>query len=52
MAIVKESGLACACANFPGVVTDATNAFELPRLQIHDWNRQQFAEVLDRWLHP
>ena len=50
MSIVKESGFVCACANFPGVVTGSTNAYELPRLQVHHWGRAEFARVLDHWL--
>lgn len=46
---VQESGFACACSNFGGLVTRSSNRFLLPRFQPMNWDADQFAGVLEEW---
>jgi peptidoglycan/xylan/chitin deacetylase (PgdA/CDA1 family) len=50
VALVRESGYQCAIANFPGLLTSATDRFEIPRLQMHDYDEREFDRVLCQWL--
>jgi peptidoglycan/xylan/chitin deacetylase (PgdA/CDA1 family) len=50
MTLVRDAGFLCACANFPDLVTPNTNRYEIPRLQVHDWDGEEFDRVLDGWL--
>jgi peptidoglycan/xylan/chitin deacetylase (PgdA/CDA1 family) len=50
VAIVREAGFACACSSFGGVVEKSTDRFQLPRVHVQDWNEEEFAGFLSRWL--
>jgi peptidoglycan/xylan/chitin deacetylase (PgdA/CDA1 family) len=50
VALVRELGFAGACANFPDLVRPATDRWEVPRLQVRDWDGETFARHLDTWL--
>jgi peptidoglycan/xylan/chitin deacetylase (PgdA/CDA1 family) len=50
VALVRELGFAGACANFPGLAGVGTDPFEVPRLQVRDWDGDTFARQLDAWL--
>jgi peptidoglycan/xylan/chitin deacetylase (PgdA/CDA1 family) len=46
MALVREAGYVYACANFRGTYDENTNRFEIPRIQVEDWNADQFEHEL------
>lgn len=50
VALVRELGFLGACSNFPGLVGRDTFRFEVPRLQVQDWDGATFARQLDGWL--
>ena len=47
--IVREAGFACACSTVTDVVEPSTDHFQLPRVQVPDWNGKKFAKWLSRW---
>lgn len=51
MTLLQETGFACACANFSGAVYRRTDRLQLPRIYVRDWDGDQFAKVLSKWLH-
>jgi glycosyltransferase involved in cell wall biosynthesis/peptidoglycan/xylan/chitin deacetylase (PgdA/CDA1 family) len=46
---VREAGFSCACSTLPGVVWQDTERFQLPRVQIEDWDGQEFSRKLSMW---
>jgi peptidoglycan/xylan/chitin deacetylase (PgdA/CDA1 family) len=50
VALVRELGFASACANFAGLLDPGTDPFEVPRLQVRDWDGATFGYQLDAWL--
>ena len=47
--IVREAGFSCACSTQADVVRLSTERFQLPRLEVRDWNGEEFAGQLSRW---
>src|SRR5207244_3857969 len=45
---VRAAGFARACCAIPGVVRRATTRFELPRMEVRDWDGDSFARRLAR----
>ena len=51
VAIVRESGFACACAAFPGIVRSGADVHQLPRLLVRDDDGDRLAELLWTYFH-
>jgi peptidoglycan/xylan/chitin deacetylase (PgdA/CDA1 family) len=49
VALVREAGFTYACSNVPGVVTQSTDRFQLPRIQAHNWDGETFWKHLQEW---
>lgn len=47
--LVEEAGFDCACSTSPTVVTKDSSKFELPRLQVQDWDGDEFSRQLSLW---
>lgn len=47
--IVRETGFRCACSNFPGRVDSRTDAFQIPRVLVRDWDGNRFEAQLREW---
>jgi peptidoglycan/xylan/chitin deacetylase (PgdA/CDA1 family) len=51
VAIVREAGFTCACANVGETVGESSAPFELPRVQLQDWDGETFAHCLSEYFH-
>jgi peptidoglycan/xylan/chitin deacetylase (PgdA/CDA1 family) len=49
VAIVKACGFQTACANIPGLVSQSTDPYQLPRMFMGNWSRAEFARKLAEW---
>jgi peptidoglycan/xylan/chitin deacetylase (PgdA/CDA1 family) len=47
--VVREAGFSCACSTRAGVVKLSTERFQLPRVEVQDWNGEEFARQLSSW---
>lgn len=48
--LVKAAGFICACSNFPEMVWQNSDYFQLPRILIYDWNGEKFEKELKKWI--
>lgn len=46
MRIIRESGYACACANFPSRPTPWSDPYRIPRFIVRNWDGDEFARQL------
>jgi peptidoglycan/xylan/chitin deacetylase (PgdA/CDA1 family) len=50
VAIIRESGFTCACSTAPRAVERGADRFQLPRIEVQDWDGEEFARQLaSRW---
>jgi peptidoglycan/xylan/chitin deacetylase (PgdA/CDA1 family) len=49
MAIVRDAGFSCACSSHVGGVLLNSDHFQLPRLQVSDWDGEEFENQLLTW---
>jgi peptidoglycan/xylan/chitin deacetylase (PgdA/CDA1 family) len=49
VAVVREAGFTCACSTDKGNVRQQSDRFQLPRVSIQDWDKDEFARRLSRW---
>jgi peptidoglycan/xylan/chitin deacetylase (PgdA/CDA1 family) len=47
--IVRAAGFACACSTLTGFVERGVDCFQLSRVQVQDWNGEEFARQLSIW---
>ncbi|GAK55295.1 polysaccharide deacetylase [Candidatus Vecturithrix granuli] len=47
--ILQELGFKAVCSNFPGLLTEKIDRFQLPRFIVRNWPRDQFAHQLQTW---
>lgn len=49
LGVVREVGFSCACSTIPESVRRYSDRFQLPRVEVHDWDGDEFAKRLSRW---
>jgi peptidoglycan/xylan/chitin deacetylase (PgdA/CDA1 family) len=50
-ALVREAEFTCACTSMFDIVRRHTDRFQLPRIEVRDWDGEEFARRLSNWLH-
>lgn len=48
VALVKSCGFDLACSNFPGVVAPRTDAYQIPRILVRNWDGEEFSSQISR----
>jgi peptidoglycan/xylan/chitin deacetylase (PgdA/CDA1 family) len=49
VALVQEAGYTCACSTLQASVRPGSDRFQLPRLEVQDWDGDLFAQKLRQW---
>jgi peptidoglycan/xylan/chitin deacetylase (PgdA/CDA1 family) len=49
LAVVREAGFTCACSTHKGNMRQQSDRFQLPRVGVQDWDKDEFAGRLARW---
>ena len=49
--LAREVGFVCACSTYPKKVRRNPDYFEFPRFGVEDWDGEEFAKQLSRWLY-
>jgi peptidoglycan/xylan/chitin deacetylase (PgdA/CDA1 family) len=49
--LTRSAGFVCACSTAQESIWRHSDRFELPRLAVQNWNREDFRQQLVRWLH-
>ena len=49
VAVVQAAGFSCACSTNPSSVKRHSDRFQLPRVEVQDWDGEEFARRLSRW---
>src|SRR5437773_7886298 len=49
VAIVREAGFTCACSNSADIICRSSDPFELPRMQVEDWDSDELDRRLKEW---
>jgi peptidoglycan/xylan/chitin deacetylase (PgdA/CDA1 family) len=47
---VRRTGFLCACSNFPALVRQNADTFQLPRYIVRDWSGEVFEQRLREWM--
>jgi peptidoglycan/xylan/chitin deacetylase (PgdA/CDA1 family) len=50
LTIVQQAGFTTSCCSFSGLVKRSTDPHQLPRVQVHDWDGDEFDRELSQWL--
>jgi len=48
--LVREAGFDCACSSIPDFVHPRTGIYQLPRMEVRNWDGETFARRLRQWL--
>jgi peptidoglycan/xylan/chitin deacetylase (PgdA/CDA1 family) len=51
LSLVQEAGFTRACSTISAGVTQKNDRFQLPRVEILDWDGEEFARRLSRWFY-
>lgn len=51
VALAREVGFDCACSTIPSKVKRNIDCFQLPRVEVQDWDGEEFARQLSRWFY-
>lgn len=49
--LVREAGFASACSTKPNKIRGNIDLFQLPRFEVQNWDGEEFAQRLSRWLY-